>query len=283
MPSPLKGLQALIYWKRHEPVLLLVRVLVLHQPDGLEVVSLPVLFSIQEIVCEDLYANTSPGCWELWRWWLVEENNCQGIKQRSRMGTVYTDQLYLAIWTLYCCLQNLAAWLLEHFKSYIVVNLKHNTLPRYLGTLFHKGTISCSHTFLYLGQSSQQNYLNSTLYSGVEQTQIMTWPLFCFVLLMKGISRDRDWGRLPTKRGIQSFLLCLYSPCLAKVCLIWKAVKCEHSPIPMVLIVKKFCVCISWQWVLDLSNPNWSGGGVTWPKAKVISYYSQFLHFSRWG
>ena len=101
MPSPLKRLKALIYRKRNEPVLLLVWVLVLHLPGGLEVVPLPVLFSMQEIVCEDSYANTSPGWWELWRWWLVEENNCQGIKQGSRMGTVYTDKLYLAIWTLY--------------------------------------------------------------------------------------------------------------------------------------------------------------------------------------
>ena len=161
--------------------------------------------------------------------------------------------------------------------------LKANTLPWYLGTLFHKGPISCSHTLLYLGQSSQHNYLN--LHSAVAWSKPRLWlghysALSCWWRASRGIGIG-VW--LPTRRGMQSFLLCLYSPCLAKVWLIWKAVKCEHSPIPMVLIVKKFCVCISWQWLVDLSNPNWSGGGVTLPEAKVISYYSQFLHFSRWG
>ena len=70
--------------------------------------------------------------------------------------------------------------------------------------------------------------------------------------LMKGISEDRDWGGPQCK---QERL---------------KVVRCEH-------FLTFVFVSFGGGGGGKTSNPNWNG--VTWPEAKVISYYSQFLHF----
>ena len=97
---------------------------------------------------------------------------------------VYTIQLHgfqntLKVCTQFECMQVLR----QHMcKSKVY---KYNTLPRYLGTL-----CSQKNNFLqsYLLSGAEQLTQLSKLQSGVEQIQIMTWSLFCFVLLMKGIS-----------------------------------------------------------------------------------------------